>query len=128
MTASSAPMAELARLLAAIVAAAEQSPGVDSYEDLLIELLGLLRSGRLARAEATLPLRTLVSEWPPGAPEILEFTMHELRWPEIRGALEDHRVHGADFRTRDLAAQVLQAFEDEWPEGDIYRTYRVGEQ
>lgn len=120
------PTAELARLLAAITAAAERYPGVNSYEHLLVDLLDLLLSGRLAKTEAVSALDRLVSEWPPGAPEVLEFTMHRLRWPEVRDALEDHRAHASDFRTRDLAVQVLQAFEDDWPEGDIYETYREG--
>jgi hypothetical protein len=118
------PLTDVAQLLAAIGSAAAQEVGVNSYEDLLIELLGLLRSDRVGRADAVSELERLVAEWSPGAAEALEFTMHELRWPEIRRALEDHQANGVDFRTRNLAGQVLQAFEDDWPEGDIYRTYR----
>lgn len=126
MTANT-PLSDLAEMLSAIAVAADKYVGVNSYENLLVGLRDLLRSGRVDRADAVSELRHLSTEWPPGAVEALEFTMHELRWPEIREALEDHRRSGADFRTRDLAAQALQAFDDEWPEGDIYRTYRLGE-
>jgi hypothetical protein len=118
------PLTELTRTLAAIASAAEQFNGVNSYEHLLVALLELLESGRVDRPNAVAELNRLATEWPPGAPEALEFAMHKLRWAEVRSALEDHRAHGVDFRTRDLATQVLQAFEDDWPEGDIYRTYR----
>lgn len=118
------PAATLTRMLSAVSEAADRYVGVDSYEDLLVETLELLESGRVDRAVAVAELSRLATEWPPGAPEALEFTMHRLRWPEVRAALEDHRDHGADFRTRNLAAQVLEAFETEWPAGEIYRSYR----
>lgn len=121
------PSTELARTLAAITSAAEKFVGVNSYEHLLAALLELLESGRVDRSHAVAELNRLATQWPPGAPEALEFTMHKLQWPEVRTTLEDHRVHGADFRTRDLATQVLRAFERDWPEGDIYRTYRRGD-
>jgi hypothetical protein len=121
------PLSDLVELLSAITVAADNHVGVDSYEDLLVDLRDLLRSGRVERVDAVSELRRLCTEWPPGAVEALEFTMHELRWPEIQESLEDHRMGGADFRTRDLAAQVLQAFDDDWPEGDIYQTYRLSE-
>jgi hypothetical protein len=62
--------------------------------------------------------------WPWGALEILEFTMHTLRWDEVRATLQHHAESGSDFRTRDMARSALQAFEDEWPGGEIYRRYR----
>jgi len=119
-----ASLSELVELLAAIDVAADRYVGVNSFENLLVGLRDLLRSGRVDRTDAASELRRLATEWPPGAVEALEFTMHEFRWPEVREALEDHRVSGVDFRTRDLAARVIQSFEDDWPEGDIYGTYR----
>ena len=123
MTADS-PLSELVELLSAITAAAEEFFDSEQSEDLLVDLRDLLRSGRVDRADAVSELVRLSTEWPPGADEALEFTMHELRWPEVREALDDHRMSGADFRTRDRAAVVLRAFEDDWPDGEIYRTYR----
>jgi hypothetical protein len=115
---------QLTELLDAIAHAAERSVGVNTYEHLLVALLELLESGHVDRATAVAELQRLADEWPWGAAEALEFTMHRLRWPEVRLVLVDHVAHGSDFRTRDLAAQVLEAFEDEWPNGEIYETYR----
>lgn len=114
-------------MLRAISRAAEQFVGVNSYEHLLGELLRFLMSDQVDRSAAVTALSRLAEEWPPGSAEALEFTMHELRWPEVRAALEDHRSHGSDFRTRDLASQVLEAFEDDWPAGEIYERYRWSE-
>lgn len=117
----------LDRMLHAIGEAADRLVGVNSYEHLLRELLEFLVSDRVDRPTAVAMLSRLAEEWPSGSPEVLEFTMHELRWPEVRSALENHREQGGDFRTRDLAAQVLEAFEDDWPAGEIYERYRPSE-
>lgn len=93
------------RLLAAIEQAPQSNVGVDTYEHLLADLLALFESGGVDRSTAAAELGQLATAWPWGAVEILEFTMHRLRWPEVRSAVENHLAHGADFRTRDLARQ-----------------------
>ncbi len=116
--------AELGRLLAVIEQSARETIGVNEYEGLLIQLLALLESHDLDHHAAAEQLIRLTEEWPWGAVESLEFTMRRLRWPEVREALLAHHQRGLDFRTRDLAAQVLDAYEDDWPTGEIYETYR----
>lgn len=118
------PDAELTQLLDAIAQVAKRSVGVNTYEYLLADLLALLESDRVARPVAIHAMTRLATDWPWGSVEALEFTMRRLRWPEVRKALEDHRAHGADFRTRDLAAQVLEVYQDDWPAGEIYEAYR----
>lgn len=115
---------ELTELLSSIAYAAEQSVGVDTYEYLLADLLALLESDRVARTVAVAELRRLATDWPWGSVEALEFTMRRLRWPEVREALESHRAQGADFRTCNLATQVLEVYQDDWPAGEIYEAYR----
>ena len=114
---------ELRDRLAVIAMATESFVGVNLIEHLLVDLVAFLKSGRVARAAASDALIGLIEPWP-GAPEVLEFTMRELRWPEVKSALEAHVASESDFRTRDLASNVLQVYEDDWPGGEIYRTYR----
>ena len=120
---SAAGMAELRDRLAVIALATEHFVGVDQIEHLLIDLVAFLKSGRVERVAASEALIGLIEPWP-GAPEVLEFAMRELRWLEVRDALEAHVGSDSDFRTRDMAASVLQVYEDDWPGGEIYRTYR----
>jgi hypothetical protein len=61
----------------------------------------------------------------PGVVELLEFTMHRLRWQEIQDALRAIDQPGADLRERQSASRVLDAYSDEWSNADIYDTYRV---
>lgn len=116
---------ELAERLAVIRLAAEHFVGVDSYEHLLLDLLRLLRSDRVPRITGTDFMLQRIVQWEPGSVEILEFSMRSLQWPEVRDALAEHARDGADFRTRDLARQALEVYEPQWPNGEIYRTYRV---
>jgi len=114
---------ELGDRLAVIAVATENFVGVNQIEHLLIDLLAFLKSGRVERADASEALIGLIEPWP-GAPEVLEFTMRELQWPEVKAALERHVASESDFRTREMAASVLQVYEDDWPGGEIYWTYR----
>jgi hypothetical protein len=114
---------ELRDRLAVIAMATENFVGVNQVEHLLVDLVAFLKSGRVERAAAAEALIGLIEPWP-GAPEVLEFTMRVLQWPEVRVALEEHVASESGFRTRDLAASVLQVCEDGWPGGEIYRTYR----
>ncbi|GAA1479213.1 hypothetical protein GCM10009623_36590 [Nocardioides aestuarii] len=115
---------ELAERLQVIRLAAKHLVGVNVYEHALVDLLQLLQSDRLPHSTAVDALLKLVRDWDWGAVELLEFSMRSLQWPEVREALAAHAAHGDDPRTRDLAQQVLQVFEPEWPDGEIYRTYR----
>lgn len=117
------PTQELQDRLAVLRVATEHFVGVGEIEHLLVDLLSFLKSGRIDRAVASEALIGLIEPWP-GAPEVLEFTMRDLRWSEVKAALEAHVASDANFRTRDMAVAVLQVFEEDWPGGQIYRTYR----
>lgn len=58
----------------------------------------------------------------PGAVDVLEFCMHDLRWPEVRGRVSA-LLQAKDLRVSRAAERVLEAFDDDWPTGDIYATY-----
>ncbi|MEM7323793.1 MAG: hypothetical protein AAF531_11965 [Actinomycetota bacterium] len=114
---------QLKERLEAIGIVAQHFVGVGEWEHLLVDLTRFLRSETLDREQAVGVLIGWAASWPWGAVEALEFTMRELRWPEVHEFLVEQRTESADFRHRDLAASVLEVFEPEWPGGVIYRTY-----
>ncbi|HET7689773.1 MAG TPA: hypothetical protein VFK41_05325, partial [Nocardioidaceae bacterium] len=117
---------ELRDRLAVIRLAAAHYVGVGEWEHLLVDLLRVLQSDRVPRARGVQFAVSLVAElWEQGTPELLEFTMRTLQWPEVQEALQTHTESDADFRTRDLASSVLEVYGPEWPNGEIYRTYRA---
>ncbi|GAA2445255.1 hypothetical protein [Agromyces soli] len=119
--------AALTEAISSVLWAAERYPGVNSYENRLLDLLELLQSGLLERSVAVQSFVALLEEWPLGALEILEYTMRELRWPEIREALVEHARTAPDFRTREQAERALLVYEEIWSDGDVYVRYRPAE-
>lgn len=116
---------ELERIFAELRRTDEASFDVADLEPELIRLLALLReAGPQSEAEAFMV--DLVDEWPDGpVTEALEFTMRELRWEGVHAALLRLVASDTtDSRIRDQARRVLEAFEGEWPSGEIYAHYR----
>lgn len=112
--------------VAVIRLAASQHVGVGEWEHLLVDLLRVLQSEGVPREVGVRLAVSLVSELSEqGTTELLEFTMRTLRWPEVQEALMTQVDSDADFRTRNLARQVLEVYNLEWPAGEIYRTYRT---
>jgi hypothetical protein len=124
-------MSEVDLAITRVLRAAEESFDSGAIEPSLTELLVLLREdGRRAEfVDALLALlHPAVGELQlarPGIVDILEFCMRELRWEEIRDVMQALSTDAAsDWRIRSAAERVLEAYEDEWPGGEIYRTYR----
>jgi hypothetical protein len=59
-------------------------------------------------------------QWPL---EILEFAMHELKWPTVRAEIEDAMKVSRDIREQDALERVLKAFDANWEDADLYRYY-----
>jgi hypothetical protein len=64
-------------------------------------------------------------KWPPW--ELLQFCMHDLRWPEIRDFVrakleEDVEKHGS--RSSPVWRHILEAFEDNWEEARFYEYFK----
>lgn len=60
-----------------------------------------------------------------GIVELLEYTMHKLRWVEIEHELNSINMEASDLSERRSARRVLGAFRDDWADGDIYAAYRT---
>lgn len=114
---------ELLERLTVIEVVAQRFTGVREWEHLLVDLTALLRAEVLPRPQAVAVLLSWAASWPWGAIEVLEFSMRGLQWSEIRQFLVEQAADSTDFRHRNLAAQALEAFEPDWPGGQIYRTY-----
>ncbi|MCA0329547.1 MAG: hypothetical protein LCI03_06525 [Actinobacteria bacterium] len=114
---------ELDERLAVLEVAASHFYGVREIEHLLVGLLDLMRSDRLPKDRSLAALEARMVAWPPGTVELLEFTMRELRWPEVQSSLKMSAANHPDFRARDQARQALEVYAEDWPNGEIYRTY-----
>lgn len=55
--------------------------------------------------------------------ELLEYCMHELRWPEVKVQVEAAIREADDFRARDHFTSVLTAFTDRWSGRGFYERF-----
>jgi hypothetical protein len=114
---------ELEERLAAIAAFAELFFGVSELEPLLVDLLEFIQAGTVGRELLEKRLVTLFVAASPGSVEVLEFVMRTLRWPVVELELRMIRDSDSDFRVVNEAKRVLEVFETDWDNGDIYRFY-----
>lgn len=125
-------MRELQALLDEILEIAEENPGTQAIEPHLRQLRQFMHDHVLNRVEISASLQALLQPAPggdalgrPGAVEILEYTMHDFRWAEVRHALLELDAPTSNWNESHAAQRALSAYEDDWPDADIYDTYRT---
>jgi hypothetical protein len=57
-------------------------------------------------------------------PELVEYCMHVLRWPEVKNAAEARMLVEKDLRARPGLGRVIHSFSDDW-DTDGYRRWKV---
>lgn len=57
--------------------------------------------------------------------ELVEYCAHALRWVELREKVEQRLEDARDLRARAALERLLEAFEDDWNQSDIYRRFSV---
>lgn len=55
-------------------------------------------------------------------PELIEFCMRELQWPEIKN-FANQQLKNSDPRRQRLIEHVLEVYEEEWEDADLYEYY-----
>lgn len=97
--------------------------GVDQIEPLLDDLLEFI----VAHQECTDLLAPefigLLDTLPPSAEEIVQYCMHELRWPVIREHVERCLGRERDITRHRVYERILEAFDDDWNEREFYARY-----
>ena len=118
---------DIEEIIGDILRVAEESFDARSVTPKLEQLLALFESSPERHEEFSNKLLALLDPAPnelqlgqPGIVDVLEYCMHGLRWPEIREALQRIASTAADWRVSRAAKRVLEAYEDEWPAGEIY--------
>lgn len=55
--------------------------------------------------------------------DVLEYCMHELRWPNIKIIIEDILENTEDVRERDALHHIPEVYSDDWDGVEYYRYY-----
>jgi hypothetical protein len=100
---------------------------IAEIEDLLVEILTFVQDHPGDQAEMKRIFITFIEEDREGITEALEFTMHTLKWPEIREAVEAIHDRAPDsplgYEQRRWALRILDSFEDPWEGAVLYDHY-----
>lgn len=116
---------EFWKLVALAMSEWEERDGLNEIEPVLVDILFLAKKNPVHESELKSAFLELVhlKEMPV---EILEFCMHDLRWPEIRQEVEKVIAASADPRERSALERVLSAYAEDWEDLDLYKYYREG--
>lgn len=120
---------QLETLIGQALGVADSTPDVRAVEPLLVEIVDLLQAAPEHEEDAAQVLLSLLepigSQLPlgeMGVVEVLEFSMHRLRWGSVRAGVANLAASNSDPRVQRAAARILEAFEDDWAAGEVYDT------
>ena len=108
------------------------TPGTAEAEPYMRELLNLVKSHPALRPRFEIAFLDMVrahgdhARISPYAIEILEFCMHDLRWPTIRAAAEAVARSSRDPNTPRRMQFVIDAFENTWAGEEEWDYYSEG--
>jgi hypothetical protein len=58
-----------------------------------------------------------------GAPQVVEYCMHALRWPEVKEAILTRLATEKSGRIRHNLEGIVAAFDDNWPDAKFYARF-----
>ncbi len=100
-----------------------QDCGLDQLEPDLLNILNFTKLHADKREELAECFFGLVHDRTKGPFEILIFCMRELRWPEVRVEVEKRLEKSEDPRVHSVLNEILDVYEDEWDDADMYSYY-----
>jgi hypothetical protein len=105
----------------------EKEVGTRELEPTLLRILELVRSTPSHRQQFVAAFNEIVRREYKGSGrvphEVLVFCMRELRWDAVRQSVIDERGRAEDPRVQSVMDQILEVFDDEWPDADLYEYY-----
>lgn len=117
----SAPLDEFAKLSRRAAEDLDATNSVRSMEPALVAMLRLVEAHPELRTSFEVAFIEICDS--PLPKEIVQFCMRELRWPVIRSHVERTMRATNDPRVHAALQQVLDAYEDEWGDADLFEYY-----
>ena len=115
---------DLRSLLATAERACDEGDSTSDFEPAFTEVLLFIREHPACRVDAVATMASALHR-PDALPwELLAFLMHELRWPEVQEEVTRVIQQSEDWRIKTALSNVVAAFEDGWPDADLYQRWR----
>jgi hypothetical protein len=115
---------EFSKLMDAVQHTWETTYSADELEPDLLNVLNFTKQNLESKETLIQFFISLVKEkkWR-GDIEVIEFCMHEFRWPEVKQAVEEIVATTQDIRERDALCRIPRAFSDDWDGVQFYSYY-----
>ena len=117
----SAPLEEFARLSRRAAADLDATNSVRSVEPSLLQMLRVVEDHPELRAAFERAFIELCDS--PSPKEIVQFCMRKLQWPAVREHVAGAMRATKDTRFRSTMQQVLDVYDDEWADADLWEYY-----
>lgn len=96
---------------------------LDELEPSLVSILNFTKQYPNSRQVLEECFIELIHKPKRGSLEVLEFCMHELRWPIIKQITEEIVRNTKDIRRRDALRRIPEAYADDWDGIEYYEYY-----
>ncbi len=114
---------EFWRLIDVVEKMWRETYSLDELEPSLLDVLNFTKQHPHSRQVLEQCFIKLIQTPKGGALEVLEFCMHELRWPMVKQVLEEIVATTKDIRQRDALWRVPEAYSDAWDGTEYYKYY-----
>ena len=93
------------------------------YEPFLLAILTYVKSLPGFESDFKSCFLKLLNEPNLGIWEIVAFSMRELKWPEVRAEAEKILAQDNDYRVKQVMQDILDVYEEEWDDADMWQYY-----
>lgn len=129
---SDSVLEEFDRLCKSVAAEAAPTLGEDELEPLYERVLNFLAKNEDRRAALSQRLIDVMAQYrfardKPGTllpSTAIAYSMHELRWPEVRAFAERENAAFYSPKRATLMTDILSAYSDEWEDREFYRRFQ----
>ncbi len=103
----------------------ENAVSTEEFEPQFVTLLEFIKRHPLIQRDMSSAFCALL-KGDPGTPhELIEFCMHELKWPEVLAQATAGYERSTDPRDKHVFADIIDSFGPAWKSLDLYAYYRM---
>jgi hypothetical protein len=111
-----------------------QSIGTEEFEAQFVEVIDFINAHPALRPKIVEEFAKLLQDRSYGPYTLIEFCMHELRWPEMlaeakrvfivfRDEVVRKKLHGMPSQHLSYLEDVISSFSDSWESKDLFKRY-----
>jgi hypothetical protein len=101
----------------------EATPDTKKYEPSFLRILNFIKSNEDFHSEFKKGFIQIIRNPDLAIWEIVMFCMRDLKWREVYEVAHFEHSVSNDIRTKDALEKIMEVFEDEWEDADLFEYY-----